>query len=97
MDVKHDPNAAAGGEFAVAQLPDLLHGIVSDHLRVANGGNLQRICSEKDIPAVLGETAIVKLLGLSRTTAYYLLQSEAFPTQGYATGTMKKKNKQRSG
>jgi hypothetical protein len=51
---------------------------------------LKRICSEKDIPAVLGETAIVKLLGLSRTTAYYLLQSEAFPTQGYATGTMKK-------
>ena len=41
--------------------------------------NLKRICSEKDIPAVLGETAIVKLLGLSRTTAYYLLQSEVFP------------------
>ena len=39
MDVNHDPNAAAGGEFAVAQLPDLLHGIVPDHLRVANGGN----------------------------------------------------------
>ena len=38
MDVRHDPNAAPGGEFAVAQLPDLLHSIVSDHLRVANGG-----------------------------------------------------------
>ena len=41
--------------------------------------SLKRICSEKDIPAVLGETAIVKLLGVSRKTAYYLLKSDAFP------------------
>ncbi len=46
---------------------------------MGSADSLKRICSEKDIPAVLGETTIVKLLGLSRTTAYYLLQSEVFP------------------
>lgn len=39
----------------------------------------KRVCSEKEIPALLGETAIVRLLGLSRTRVHGLLRSNVLP------------------
>jgi hypothetical protein len=38
MDIRHDPDPASGGEFAVAQLPDLFNGIVPNDFGIAYCG-----------------------------------------------------------
>lgn len=42
--------------------------------------NNERFCEYERVPLFLGCKEIMGLLGLSRTTVYGLLQSEAFPT-----------------
>lgn len=66
---------------------------MSNNTKTANSYTESRFCKYEEIPLILDANDVIRLLGLSRTTVYYMLRAEDFPAITIGTRKLVRREK----